>query len=258
MSIFKKTNPNEKVCPYCRKPFTKDNITMIKKEKSQKKEQIEVKSDRTDITTLNKNEILKMVVKEIIKNKKARILIFSKYARSIDKLEDVICSLGVGCSIINGSGSHVENLKTSFIKGEIPILLMDAQNYGSGLNLQETTHVIIYHRFSKDLETQVIGRGHRYGRTTPLKIIYLTNETENHNIYFGTKSTQIRYKDEIENIDTLHLDPFEPDLVPINYNYFKSYIEDPPIKIDNKNYFKDMVKEKKIKKDKKKTIKKLK
>ena len=41
-----------------------------------------------------------------------------------------------------------------------------------------TSDVIIYHRMSKDLETQIIGRAQRPGRTTSLKVHYLCYENE--------------------------------------------------------------------------------
>ncbi len=216
---------SNKTCPYCRESFTKEKITIIKDIKIAKIVKKEENNNDILASDMNKNDILKLCVKEIMKNKKSRILIFSKYARSVDKLEDVISSLGMGCSVINGSSSHVNNLIESYNKGHIPILLMDAQNYGSGLNLQQTTHVIIYHRFSKELETQVIGRGQRFGRKDRLKIIYLTNETENHDIYFGKSFEIIKYKNEIKNIDILHLDPEQPFSVVINKNHFKKYFK---------------------------------
>jgi hypothetical protein len=56
--------------------------------------------------------------------------------------------------------------------------LLNAKNYGSGLNLQMTTDIIIYHKMSKDLENQVIGRGQRLGRTDALNVHYLYYENE--------------------------------------------------------------------------------
>ena len=56
--------------------------------------------------------------------------------------------------------------------------MMDSSHYGMGLNLQMTTHIIIYHRMTKELEQQIIGRGHRLGRTKPLSVVYLINGSE--------------------------------------------------------------------------------
>jgi SNF2 family DNA or RNA helicase len=57
-------------------------------------------------------------------------------------------------------------------------VLLNAKYFGAGLNLQFTDEIIIYHRMSKDLETQVIGRAQRLGRTESLKINYLCYDNE--------------------------------------------------------------------------------
>lgn len=41
-----------------------------------------------------------------------------------------------------------------------------------------TQTIIIYHRFTKEIEEQVIGRGQRIGRTEPLDVFYLIHENE--------------------------------------------------------------------------------
>ena len=61
---------------------------------------------------------------------------------------------------------------------EYQALLLNANHFGAGLNLQITDEILIYHRMSKDLERQVIGRAQRLGRSDPLKINYLCYENE--------------------------------------------------------------------------------
>ena len=41
-----------------------------------------------------------------------------------------------------------------------------------------TTDIVLYHRMNSDLEKQIIGRGQRVGRTSPLIINYLCYENE--------------------------------------------------------------------------------
>ena len=61
---------------------------------------------------------------------------------------------------------------------EFNVLLLNAKYFGAGLNLQFTDEVIIFHRMSKDLEKQVIGRAQRMGRENPLVINYLCYDNE--------------------------------------------------------------------------------
>ena len=70
-------------------------------------------------------------------------------------------------------GRHFNKIIERFTKGEIRVLMLNATNYGSGLNLQMATDIIIYHEMNKELETQIIGRAQRIGRTEPLNVYYL-------------------------------------------------------------------------------------
>jgi len=56
--------------------------------------------------------------------------------------------------------------------------MLNAINYGSGLNLHMATDIVIYHELDIELETQVIGRAQRLGRTEPLNVYYLQNDNE--------------------------------------------------------------------------------
>ena len=56
--------------------------------------------------------------------------------------------------------------------------MLNAVNYGSGLNLQSATDIIIYHELNNELETQVIGRAQRLGRKEGLNVYYLFHENE--------------------------------------------------------------------------------
>ena len=58
------------------------------------------------------------------------------------------------------------------------ILLLNSTIYCSGLNLENTTDIIIYHRHDINVEEQIIGRAQRLNRTTQLKIHYLVNNSE--------------------------------------------------------------------------------
>ena len=70
--------------------------------------------------------------------------------------------------------------------------MLNALNYGSGLNLHMATDIIKYHQLDIELETQVIGRAQRMGRSNSLNVYYLFNEGEKilvqiqhcHYIYF--------------------------------------------------------------------------
>ena len=55
---------------------------------------------------------------------------------------------------------------------------MNGKFYGSGLNLQDATDIIITHKISDDVKTQIIGRAHRMGRKGDLNVHYIAFENE--------------------------------------------------------------------------------
>ena len=62
--------------------------------------------------------------------------------------------------------------------------MLNAQFFGAGMNLQMATDIIIYHRFSSEMEEQIIGRAQRLGRSInePLNVYFLLHDNESNNI----------------------------------------------------------------------------
>ncbi len=72
----------------------------------------------------------------------------------------------------------INNIINKYKNGDIKVLLMNSNSYGTGMNLEMTTDIIIYHKMKKNIENQVIGRAQRVGRTQPLHIHYLYHQNE--------------------------------------------------------------------------------
>ena len=81
-------------------------------------------------------------------------------------------------SKLSGSSNRIKNILKSYVEGISPVLLLNAKYYGSGMNLEMTTDIIIFHKMNDELEKQVIGRGQRLGRTGQLNVHYLCYENE--------------------------------------------------------------------------------
>jgi SNF2 family DNA or RNA helicase len=64
---------------------------------------------------------------------------------------------------------------------EVNLLAINSRFYGSGLNLENTTDIIMFHKFDSEVEKQVIGRAQRMGREKALKVWYLLYDNEIHN-----------------------------------------------------------------------------
>jgi hypothetical protein len=64
-------------------------------------------------------------------------------------------------------------------------LVINSTQHCSGLNLQTATDLIFAHKINDSaIESQVVGRGHRIGRTNPLNIWYLLYDNEYSSLSF--------------------------------------------------------------------------
>ena len=109
-----------------------------------------------------------------------KILIFTAYDNVFANIIDVLGKQHVQWEYLKGNGNQVNAIVERFKKGTTTALLINPRQYGSGLCLETTTDMIMFHRFDTEIEKQVIGRAQRFGRKEPLKVHYLlyANELE--------------------------------------------------------------------------------
>jgi hypothetical protein len=189
-------------CPYCRHVIksNKDYIVIGKKKKS---ELAKIKqSPYISFENMKKEVALEHVLNHIKHNDPSpKILIFSDYVQTFRAIQPNLDKTGLTYTRISGTPNRINKILEQFSGGSINILALDSKNYGSGLNLQDAMYVIIFHRMSKELETQVIGRAQRMGRKGSLKIIYLLNNTEPSNNLITNVTYKINNLNELNNLN---------------------------------------------------------
>ena len=109
----------------------------------------------------------------INENKKGKFIIFSSYDETFNKIKHICDDLDMKISSIQGTVEQRSKIIESFKKGDINIIFLNSNHNGAGINLQEATDLILYHKMNEDLETQIVGRANRIGRTNSLKIHHL-------------------------------------------------------------------------------------
>jgi hypothetical protein len=155
-------------CPHCRAKNRKiSNVTLIHNELNTKK---------ATISDLPKKE--DELIRIITSKPNGRFLVFSEYNNTFNNIVSKINEHSIQYNKLSGSSGRITNIINDFKTNKINLLLLNAKNSGSGLNLQMTTDIIIYHKMSSALENQVIGRGQRLGRTEALHVHYLYYENE--------------------------------------------------------------------------------
>jgi|TARA_B110000211_G_C14047595_1_gene539729 hypothetical protein len=163
-----------KLCPLCKQKLNHNDLFLIH-DKELEEENIIINENipNKDFDKLKNLEIL-------LKNREnnSKFLIFSSSDYSFDRIINILDNLKINYSDLKGNKYRIQNTIDEYKEGIIEILLVNIYNYGSGLNLECSTDIIMFHKFDKLIESQVIGRAQRFGRKTPLNIHYLLNENE--------------------------------------------------------------------------------
>jgi hypothetical protein len=149
---------HQSTCPVCRSVIDTADIYYVETEI---KESIEYK---------DKLEILF----DILESKPdGKFIIFSSYDQSFKNIVISFKNKNISFVEARGTGKKIENNLRQFKTGEINILLLNSNYNGAGINLQEATDVILYHKMDNNTEIQVIGRANRIGRTEGLTVHHL-------------------------------------------------------------------------------------
>jgi SNF2 family DNA or RNA helicase len=102
-----------------------------------------------------------------------KILIFSNFNESFTVLKKFLEEKQINFLELRGTKEKRDNTIDLYKTGNVNVLLLNTIHSGAGLNLQETTDIIIYHRLHEYQKTQVLGRANRIGRKMNLNVHYL-------------------------------------------------------------------------------------
>lgn len=153
-------------CPMCRDNIQSNQLIYINN-----------KDDDQDSTLIhNKPEIKTKIdtVISLIKEKpNARFIIFSAWNKTFTPIRNQLNSNGISFIEVIGSAEKRKQNIDEFKSGNTRVIFLNSRNNGSGINLQESTDIIVYHDMSVDSLNQIIGRANRLGRTEPLYVHHL-------------------------------------------------------------------------------------
>tara|TARA_Y100001970_G_scaffold293482_1_gene440562 strand:- start:19592 stop:21457 length:1866 start_codon:yes stop_codon:yes gene_type:complete len=160
-------------CPLCKNNLKEDELFLIQEKDN------ETKNEIIDTNEINKNFDKLQNLEILLKNKKegSKYLIFSEYDISFDNIIKIFENK-YKYSYLKGNKYIIQRILNDYKEGDLDILLVNIHNYGSGLNLENTTDIVMFHKFDANIENQVIGRAQRFGRKESLNIHYLLNQNE--------------------------------------------------------------------------------
>ena len=161
-----------KHCPFCRSKCDFNSLIIVTDSiKDHKKENL-----------LSKLDNLKNIIEKQRKNPKFKMLIFSEYNSSFYKIKDILDEYNITHSDVVGTTNTINKTIRLYKDYEshekIDVLFLNAKYCANGINLENSTDIVLFHSMDKDTNTQVIGRGQRPGRDCELNIwkLYYQNE----------------------------------------------------------------------------------
>ncbi len=203
INLWRNQNAMNPTCPMCKKRVEDKNLFVVSEQQPEPteagpstapaKKSVQLKSNslfNADYTKkLEKLKVLEMMLQSRMTDPNFKCLLFSGYETSFTKIVPILEKLNINFSFLKGRGDVVKNIVHRYKTGDVQVLLINIQDYGSGLNLENTSDVLMFHKFDSEIEKQVIGRAQRIGRTSSLKIWYLLHENERGELVTSNRQT---------------------------------------------------------------------
>jgi len=155
---------NKNSCPLCRISIDSKDLIYINN-----KEEHDIIIEKKDKTITKPEKIIEIIQN----NKEGKFLIFSDHDGSFNSINQILKEYDITCVQIRGNVRTTESNLNSFKHGNTQVIFLNSRYNGAGLNLQESTDIILYHEMNFNTETQIIGRANRIGRQIPLNVHHL-------------------------------------------------------------------------------------
>ena len=151
----------------CRCDILPSNLIYIENNNSLEDNNKIIEKEEIKMTKIEK------IIDIIIKNKEGKYLIFSNYDNTFYPICNAMNENDIKFVQVCGTIKNRERILELFKTGDIPVIFLNSTTDGSGINLTETTDIILCHQMDRSTEKQIIGRALRIGRKEPLNIHYL-------------------------------------------------------------------------------------
>lgn len=161
---------NSSSCPMCRRIITTNMIHYISPPNVQSSSS---SSSSKSCCSARKQTKPEKIIDIIHGTRDGKFIIFSSYDDTMNMIRASLQEGGIHFTEIAGTMNTRHRRIEDFKYGHSNVLFMNSMSNGAGINLQEATDIILYHKMPEDLETQIIGRAYRIGRKLPLNVHHL-------------------------------------------------------------------------------------
>lgn len=165
---------NNKSCPMCRKANV-EVIGMLN-DGSNNDDSIQSDDGETDKNELENEEPQQKTkieeLSELLKHDLGdKIIVFADYTSVFKEIAKLLEKENIKYVELDGGNiTSIDRDINAYKNGEARVLMTNSSLYGCGMNLQNTTDIVLLHKTKVSMKEQVIGRAQRPGRTTQLKV----------------------------------------------------------------------------------------
>lgn len=164
--LLKWLKNSNKTCPNCRCIINMDELVYIKQE-------TDINSNivsEYDEKLKKQDQLIKIIETS---NTNSKFIIFSCHDETFNIIRNILSFNKINFGEIKGSLNRRNKIINDFKSGDLKVLFLNSEFNGSGINLQETTDIIIYHEMQSDIKNQILARANRIGRTIELTVHHL-------------------------------------------------------------------------------------
>ncbi len=160
---------SHKNCPMCRADVSISRLIYVSDNDGRFALNKDAEEPKPQMPT--KQEMLIRLLNDITRQKDNRIILFSCHDKTFEIAKTLVDKAKIDYAEIKGASGTRKRKIEKYKNGDVNLLFLNANYNGAGINLQNTTHMIIYHEISNtDTYHQIIGRAMRIGRKGPLTV----------------------------------------------------------------------------------------
>ncbi len=154
-------------CPTCRSNIIASQL-MLRVEANE----VKLPSDKKTLALTK----LQLVNKLISDKPTGKFVIFSSHEYAFEKIKVELDKSKISNKSVKGNS--MVNTVEEFQHGKLQVVMLNSKFNAAGINLDSATDIILFNALDKQTETQVIGRGQRFGRKTVLNVHKLCYDNE--------------------------------------------------------------------------------
>lgn len=155
--------PKNNTCPLCRQEVLLSDLIYIENDNEKQNHSIKLPSSSILLKT---DQII-----NIIKAKKdGKFLVFSDFEGSFKPICKILESNNISFVLLKGDVTNRTKIINDYKNGNNNVIFLNSTTDSAGINLQETTDIILYHEMNSSNKSQIISRAERIGRTEELNI----------------------------------------------------------------------------------------